>query len=157
MGKKSSQGKTVTPGCVKTAPLGALGSTAIKLRAPESHAGIQVNFCKNPVCMNFGVPFYGSSAGDTDQNRAYRIAYAGKGFPLGFCISCNESFPLKSNKGIHQELERMRAFLTKAPAQPCCPVESCSNHTAPASSGKAFYSSFGITCSGSQRFHGLHG
>lgn len=101
MGKKSSQGQTVTLGVEKPTLTGTENSTAAKLRAPEPYAGIQVNFCKNPVCANFGVPIGEKRARSTNP---YRLAAAGKGFPLGFCIPCNESFPLKSNKGIHEEL-----------------------------------------------------
>lgn len=149
MGKKSSQGQTVTLGVEKPTLTGTENSTAAKLRAPEPYAGIQVNFCKNPVCANFGVPIGEKRARSTNP---YRLAAAGKGFPLGFCIPCNESFPLKSNKGIHEELARMLAFLVEVHAQPCCPIEACSNHAVPVSSGKAFYSAFGITSSGSQRY-----
>ena len=150
MGKKFSQGQTVTPGVEKPTLPGTQNSTAAKLRSPEPYGGIQVNFCKNPVCANFGVPISGEKR--ARLTAPYRLAAAGKGFPLGFCIPCNESFPLKSNKGIHEELERMLAFLVEVPAQPCCPDKACSNHAVPVSSGKPFYSAFGITSSGSQRY-----
>lgn len=149
MGKKSSQGQTDTSGTESQSLPGAETPAKAKLRSPEAHSGIQVNFCKNPVCANFGVPIGTKQARSTNP---YRLVAAGKGLPVGFCLSCNESFPLKSNKGIHEELERMISFLTSVPSPICCPVENCSNHAIPVSNGKDFYSSFGVTSTGSQRF-----
>ncbi len=153
MGKKSSQGQAVESADTTRAqnPLSdADGAQAArKQRSPAAHQGIQVNFCKNPICANFGSP-----VGDklSRAQNPYRIVASGKGLPVGYCQSCNESFPLKSNKGIYEELERMLAFLVDATAQPCCPVDGCSNHVVPVSSGKAFYSAFGVTSTGSQRY-----
>ena len=149
MGKKSSQGQAVESADTTRAqnPLSdADGAQAArKQRSPAAHQGIQVNFCKNPICANFGSP-----VGDklSRAQNPYRIVSSGKGLPVGYCQSCNESFPLKSNKGIYEELERMLAFLVDATAQPCCPVDGCSNHVVPVSSGKAFYSAFGVTSTG---------
>ncbi|HCF4215530.1 TPA: IS1 family transposase [Pseudomonas aeruginosa] len=153
MGKKSSQGQEVESADTTKAQNSlsdADGAKAArKKRSPAAHQGIQVNFCKNPICANFGSP-----VGDklSRSQNPYRIVASGKGLPVGYCQSCTESFPLKSNKGIHEELERMLAFLVDSPVQSCCPVEDCSNHAVPVSSGKVFYSSFGTTCSGSQRY-----
>lgn len=153
MGKKSSLGQAVESADTAKAknPLAdADGAQAArKQRSPAAHQGIQVNFCKNPICANFGSP-----VGDklSRSQNPYRIAASGKGLPVGYCYSCNESFPLKSNKGIHEELERMLAFLVEATVQSCCPVDGCSNHAMPVSSGKAFYSAFGVTSTGSQRY-----
>lgn len=148
MGKKSSQGQSVELASQDRSASGPDKSVP-RPRSPAVYAGIQVNFCKNPVCANFGVPIGEKSAPGTNP---YRIAGAGKGFPVGLCTACNESFPLKSNKGVHEELERMLAFLMDAPPQPCCPIPDCSNHHVPVSNGKAFYSAFGVTSTGSQRY-----
>ena len=102
MGKKSSQGQSVEPAS-QDRPLPSPEKSVPRPRSPAAYAGIQVNFCKNPVCANFGVPISGEKR--ARLTAPYRLAAAGKGFPLGFCIPCNESFPLKSNKGIHEELE----------------------------------------------------
>ena len=132
MGKKSSQGQAVESADTTRAqnPLSdADGAQAArKQRSPAAHQGIQVNFCKNPICANFGSP-----VGDklSRAQNPYRIVASGKGLPVGYCQSCTESFPLKSNKGIHEELERMLAFLVDSPVQSCCPVEDCSNHAVP--------------------------
>ena len=148
MGKKSSQGQSIEPASQGVPPPSPEKSEP-RPRSPATYAGIQINFCKNPVCANFGIPVGEKLKRSTNP---YRIASSGKGLPVAFCNACCESFPLKSNKGVHEELERMLAFLEGASAQPCCPVEGCSNHRIPVSGGKAFYSSFGVTSTGSQRY-----
>ena len=58
MGKKSSQGQAVESADTTRAqnPLSdADGAQAArKQRSPAAHQGIQVNFCKNPICANQG-------------------------------------------------------------------------------------------------------
>jgi hypothetical protein len=36
--------------------LGKIFSQANKPRVPDAVDGIQINFCKNPICSNYGVP-----------------------------------------------------------------------------------------------------
>jgi hypothetical protein len=73
-------------------------------------------------------------------------------YPLLECRACSASFPVKSNAGIFQEVERMRAALAHELTEPCCPVEDCPNHGLGVSVGKPFYSSYGKTKSGSVRW-----
>lgn len=72
-----------------------------KRRTPDEFHGIQVNYCKNPQCSNFGVPIGKKTARGTN---AYKIVASAKGFPQGYCNGCGEHFPLKSNQGIFEEL-----------------------------------------------------
>jgi transposase-like protein len=95
------------------------------------------------------VPINKKSAYETN---AYKIVASGKGMPQGYCNACGEHFPLKSNQGIHEELSRMMKALEPAATPPSCPNTSCQNHGVEVSQGKDFYSSFGITSSGSQRY-----
>jgi hypothetical protein len=49
-------------------------------RTPPKHANIQYNFCKNPVCSNFGV-----TPPETFKRGilgSYAITYGGRAFPL---------------------------------------------------------------------------
>jgi len=66
------------------------------------------------------------------------------------CLHCGEVLPVKSNLGIHEELQRISAYL-KADPEPSCPVETCINHSVGISTPKA-YQSFGQTKSGSSRY-----
>lgn len=129
-------------------------STAIKSkqknRIPLPFNGIQINFCKNPNCKNFGVPaelegnFQGISA-----KPIYNLISAAKGYPQLRCNSCFEHFPIKSNQGIDEELERFKSVFDTTLQS--CPDVECNNHAIPISTPKA-YQSFGKTKSGSDRY-----
>lgn len=124
-------------------------------RIPPAVKGIQVNFCKNPLCMNFGRPasidVQPRGPGSASRGRdLYKIAGASRGRTNLICNLCGETPPLKSNLAISEELGRMTGYLV--PKQiPSCPTESCLNHSVWISESKSYYS-FGKTKSGSQRY-----
>ena len=120
-------------------------------RIPAEWDGIQLNFCKNPACANYGIPPEQESRKGTPAHNnpnSYRIVSAGRGLPLARCGACGESFGLKSNQGIVEERDRLRPKT----AEPCCPDDACANHGVGVSAGKPFYSSFGKTSAGSPRW-----
>jgi len=120
------------------------------LRIPHEHNGIQINFCKNPECENYGIPAEVSGNFKLKDNKdRYRLSAAGKGFPVLHCKICEESIPIKSNQGISEELERMQAVLDTFIQS--CPDSECINHTVSITTPKA-YQSFGKTKSGSDRY-----
>lgn len=128
--------------------------SAAKLRIPPEADGIQVNFCKNPICENFGVPAsQTASRGERAKSHpnAYTVVASGARMPMLRCNSCGEHLPMKSNAGVAEELARMRKASSPAD-EPSCPVEACANHAIPVSAGKAFYSAFGKTAIGSPRW-----
>jgi hypothetical protein len=73
---------------------------------PAETDSIQVNFCKNPSCGNYGV---------APKNPIKR----GRG---------------KSNLAVSEERARFLKDLTIAP-EPSCPDTSCSNHNVPVGKG----------------------
>jgi transposase-like protein len=81
----------------------------------------------------------------------YAIVSAGKGYPLLKCNACGENPPLKSNKGISEEIERLSAYL-EPPKPIVCPTPGCDNHAngVPVGTPKA-YRSYGKTAQGSTR------
>lgn len=115
---------------------------------------LQVNFCKNPRCQNFGVPASGSKfarrlkAGAL-PGKDYRLAAGGAGLPLLKCLLCGEHLPLKSNLGIAEELSRLTAHFQAV--RHCCPTEGCSNSDIATPDSSAYYR-FGKTEGGSSRF-----
>lgn len=122
-------------------------------------AGIDVNFCKNPVCANYGVPAKSSTSrgrkADPDmRDTRYRVAAWGKGVPSLICLACNESIPMKSNLGVAEELERVTSYLKPAEG-PCCRTEGCPPSTVP-SPDVAHYVAFGTTAAGSARYRYRH-
>jgi transposase-like protein len=95
-------------------------------RIPHASGGIQVNFCKNPHCANFGIPApqtrgavkggngVGSYAliGSTEQKRSL------------VCHICKKSTVLRSNKAIDDELPRFSLAAHRASSSGC-PNEDC--------------------------------
>lgn len=130
-------------------------------RIPLEVAGIQVNFCKNPNCANFGVSAslekQPKGPGAAERGRdSYRVAGSnsrGVLTPVIHCLRCNENPPIKSNQGIHEERERMAAYL--AVPEPSCPDECCPNHSVGVNLKKGHYQSFGTTAAGAPRFRCL--
>ena len=114
---------------------------------PESH-GINVNFCKNPTCSNFGIPIEATAIKGHGAVNRYSVVASGKGLPTARCNTCGEHFPLKSNLGVFEETWRI---LGETLGEPSCPVQSCDNHRVPLSAPKAYYA-FGKTKAGSQRY-----
>lgn len=123
-------------------------------RIPAEVDGIQINFCKTPGCANFGIPDdpkvakWAKGAGNPAR---YALVGAGKAYPHLQCKACSVSFPIKSNKGVAEELARLRDEGTPSDGA-CCPNEACENHGNPVSLGKLFYSAFGKTAIGSLRW-----
>lgn len=119
-------------------------------RVPPAVAGIQVNFCKNPVCRNFGVPAKERPKGGTAKD-GYHSVSGGSGVPVLSCRRCGEYPSIKSNLAISEERDRMLAYLAP-PVEVSCPESKCANHGVPVSTGKAHYQSFGQTPIGSKRY-----
>lgn len=130
-------------------------------RIPPEVGGIQVNFCKNPSCSNFGVPASaekqprgpGASLRGRDSYRVAGSSYSNNrpGTPVIICLACNETPPIKSNQGVHEERERMAAYLAP-PEEPSCPGDSCPNRGVGVSQGKGRYHRKGTSAAGSPRW-----
>lgn len=124
-------------------------------RIPLAVNGIQVNFCKNPLCPNFGRPAsltpQPRGRGASERGRdTYTITGASGGRAALICNLCGEYPPLKSNEAINEETIRLTKYLTPQ-QEPSCPEADCLNHINGISVAGAYYS-FGKTKSGSQRY-----
>lgn len=125
-----------------------------KPRIPLSAGDIQVNFCKNPVCANFGIPASTASQPRRHLGDKVRDSYtvtSGKDYPLLKCNLCGEFPPLKSNAAILEELHRLDDYLNLAGRITSCPNEQCENHRVDIEQ-KHHYYTHGKTRSGSQRY-----
>jgi transposase-like protein len=128
-------------------------SPDLRPRIPLEADGIQVNFCKNPLCANYGVPAAQSSNKGRGSNRdVYAVVAAGKNYPVLKCHACGEYPPLKSNTAIQEELARLSIYLTP-PSELGCPNSDCEHSGIGVSKGSDYYTSFGKTKSGSKRYH----
>ena len=103
-------------------------------RYPPTAAGIQVNHCKNPCCLNFGVaPLHDRKRGRPADGALepspgdYIATGIGKGAPGLKCLLCGEIFPMQSNLAIAEELLRISAYLE--PRLPWCTNEDCTAST----------------------------
>lgn len=114
---------------------------------PAEADGIQVNFCKNPSCSNYGVPAL-NVEGRKKVNDGYIASGGGTSTHFLQCKVCGEHPPIKSNLAIAEERTRFLKELAVAP-EPSCPTDSCPNHGVPVGKG---YQSIGLSPSGSQRY-----
>ncbi len=127
-----------------------------KPRIPAGAGEIQVNFCKNPVCANFGRPasdgVQARGPGAKDRDRDSYTVVSGKGGPFLKCGKCGEHIPIKSNQAIKEEIERLSFYLNPKKS-PSCPNVKCPNHDAIliGNYNKDKYWAFGKTKSGAKR------
>jgi len=127
-------------------------------RVPEEVAGIQVNFCKNPMCLNYGRPADSNpqprGPGAKERGRdAYTISGGKSGSNRVVflkCHHCGEYPTIKSNSAIQEEILRLSSYLSPK-SEPSCPNAECRNHGIGISHKHNYYS-FGKTKVGSQRY-----
>ena len=124
---------------------------------PPAVAGIDVNFCKNPCCANFGVPAnftkFARRKGPMASGApgtAYKLSGSAKNRPVLECLLCHESFSVKSNQAIADELTRFTRYLVP-PAVACCPNAECPNHLVGIGDAAAYHH-FGVTAAGTPRY-----
>jgi len=100
-------------------------------RVPEEVSGIQVNFCKNLKCTNFGSP------ASTEYPKRGRGNVSKDNYTLGNskakkslrCKICRQETRLQSNLAIAEELERISSYLDKTDMTPSsCPNPDCINN-----------------------------
>jgi len=127
--------------------------TQLDERVPVEVGAIQVNFCKNPQCQNFGVPAStkrqprGKGAAERGRD-TYSVVGSGRGTPMLRCSLCGQYPTIKSNQAIHEELSRFwKPFDTTA--IPSCPNQDCPNHHIDREKDKTRYHLFGRTKAGS--------
>lgn len=79
----------------------------------------------------------------------------GRGNPGFFCKKCEKSFTIKSNVGIHEEHERLKAYLAPKLLQ-SCPEPDCPHHGIPIKGNSSFYHSYGKSPSGYHKYKCKH-
>jgi transposase-like protein len=120
-----------------------------KRRIPSASDGIQHNGCKNPSCSQYGMPPPETAKRGVVGPYALSGSAKSKGSIVLKCNACGEMPPLKSNKGIAEEVRRLSSYLK--PKEWFCPEETCENSFVPVGTPGA-YVSHGLTPHGSQRF-----
>jgi len=133
-----------------------------RLRLPPPAEGVDVNFCRNPYCANFGQPERhdlvvkkgrprkGEQPSE-DQQPRYKVAAVGRLSPAIFCPICEQSTRVKSNLGVHEERSRLIGYL-RPEHGPACPNQGCVNHGRGVLVYPQGYKKNGTSAHGSQRF-----
>lgn len=127
-------------------------------RLPPSYRGIQVNYCKSPVCKNFGVlPKQGIRGAGKGKRKLldpnYRLTGGGKNnssVQTFKCKACNEFPPVKSNRGIYIEYKRLSKYLDVV--ERSCSNTNCINHKVGLKSHPDKYQKFGRSRHGAPRY-----
>jgi len=126
-------------------------SQPLESRIPPSSEGIQVNFCHNPNCGNFGIP-----ASNERSDPRYRKVAVGKLQPAIKCKLCGDISQLKSNKAIVEEVNRISRspLISRAVRHTgySCPTPDCQNYLLKISTNPKQYRKRGSTSSGNQKF-----
>lgn len=124
-------------------------------RAPAPFAGLSVNHCKSPTCANFGIPErpfrVRRTPGAPSEPGDYTLVAAGAGKPVLKCALCGESTPLRSNQGVHEELERLAGYLLP-PGALSCPTPTCAAKATSTAEPSELYVQFGKTAAGTPRY-----
>ena len=132
------------------------GPNQLDERIPLEVGAIQVNFCKNPQCQNFGIPAStkrqprGRGAAERVRD-TYTVAGSGRSRPMLRCSFCGQYPTIKSNKAIHEELSRFWTPFDNI-AVTASPNQGCPNHYLDKEKSKSHYHSFGRTKAGSIRY-----
>lgn len=96
--------------CMTQKNSAAMQTTQKPPRIPLVHGGIQYNSWKNPKCSQFGIP--ASRTGiNSKVKEAQTVFGSGKNYLVLKCNACGEMPPLKSNKGISEEVELLSGHL----------------------------------------------
>ena len=104
------------------------------LNFPATQQTIQINYCRNPNCKNYGVPAQTKSqrpGPSPERDRNYKVQSTNKGLvPAIRCHACNESPPIRSNSAIAAELDRLldEDRLWTLTERIECINEDCDNH-----------------------------
>lgn len=125
-------------------------------RIPPEVDGIQVNFCKDPRCYNFGVP---PSEEKQPRGRGAATKMGRDDYTLGqkreqpiiICQKCEASTGLKSNLAVAEEFARLKSRLNIPGLTVSCPNPDCTN-TARVDDWPFRYQRYGKTSGGADRF-----
>ena len=134
-----------------------ISSTDIGLerRLPFSFEGIEVNFCRNPQCVSFGIspdPYKRPKGSPPASPGAIRGVVAGGMHEEFFkCPTCGSTHRLKNNKAIVEEYNRLKDLQQVDPSAPGCRNPECENLGKSVSAHSEEYSRFGKTAGGDPR------
>ena len=69
-------------------------------RVPLPAHGIDVNFCRNRKCSNFGITIPQTTTRGPGADNPYTVVANGRKNPAAKCNACGEAITFKSNAGV---------------------------------------------------------
>jgi transposase-like protein len=140
---------------VKSVP--QISATAVKRRIPHPRFGVDVNFCRNAQCSQFGVqPDWRDGRGqnlssNTDNLRRGEVK--GTGDEKNFtCGSCGQASVIKNNRAVVEEYRRLRRLQWHDGGQKSCGQKACRSHGRSLDVRPELYRKSGRTSAGHQRY-----
>jgi transposase-like protein len=128
----------------------------LERRLPEPCDGIDLNFCRNPQCPDYGVapdPHKRSDEHPPAPADALRGEVKGKKHEVSFvCPSCGKYSRLKNNRAIAQEYKRLKRLQEHDPTVPSCRTPDCFAAGLDPEESPEFYRRFGKTAKGDPRY-----
>ncbi|ULB08374.1 hypothetical protein ORIO_00255 [Cereibacter azotoformans] len=123
---------------------------------PYPVAGIDLNFCRNPACAEYGIlpdPFKRPNGSEPAPPGVPRGAVSGKKHEEYYqCDSCGTTHRLKNNRAVAEEVERLRRIRSTDPSAPACRNTDCANHGLSVAAHPGMYQRFGKTKGGDARW-----
>ena len=110
------------------------------INLPGEMLAIQVNHCKMPDCVNFGVPArtkHGKPGPSADRDPHYKVHSTKQGqIPSISCKACKDNPPIKSDDSIVQKVDRLteESGIWTLEESTGCRNEACENHRHPVAS-----------------------
>lgn len=128
-----------------------------KRRLPLPFFGVDVNFCRNAQCAQFGIhpdPRDGRGRNLSSANANFRRGKTGGTGDRKYfaCGSCGEESVTKNNQAIVEEYTRLRRLQRSGAAGTSCGRETCSSHGKSVNDRPELYRKTGRTSAGHQRY-----
>lgn len=125
-------------------------------RLPAPVAGVDLNFCRNTACAQYGVfpdPFKRPNGSPQPPPGVPRGAVpGGKHKEFYKCPACRATSRVKNNHAVAEELQRLRRLRETDPCAPACGRAGCSNQGLPVAEHPELYQRFGKTKAGDLRW-----
>lgn len=136
--------------------ISSTGFPPLERRFPEACEGLDLNFCRNPVCDSYGVhpdPFKRPNGAPPAPPGVLRGDVTGAKHQEFFkCPTCNKTSRIKNNRAITEEYRRLKHLQEHDPTVPSCKTPGCFAQGMAPEAHPEFYRRFGKTANGDPRF-----
>jgi hypothetical protein len=141
-------------GCVSK--ISSTANSGLERRFPLPFEGVDVNFCRTPTCVSYGVnpdPYKRPNGAPPAPPGVLRGVVSGAQHEEFFdCPHCTSTARLKNNRAIAEEYRRLKGLQERDPNAPACSTEGCFAHGLLPEEHPEFYWKFGKTAGGDPRW-----